>query len=178
MLRLNLLPWRERQRQAALRRLRLSVVGSLVVALCGTLLLDQLARQRFERQWGQNNAWQAEIDALDARAALLEPIRKAQQAVNLEAQALTQLRAGQGHLMAFFTELERTLPEGIQLSSLKLNGNHLQISGVAASGALVAQLMRDLERASVMRALELKYLKSQPGGDTFLLVANLSPSWS
>lgn len=46
MMRLNLLPWRERQRQAALRRFRGQLVAGALLALCAVMLVDQLARQR------------------------------------------------------------------------------------------------------------------------------------
>ena len=44
MMRLNLLPWRERQRQATLRRFRSRLVAGAILALCAVMLVDQLAR--------------------------------------------------------------------------------------------------------------------------------------
>ena len=39
MMRLNLLPWRERQRQAALRRFRGQLVAGALLALCAVMLV-------------------------------------------------------------------------------------------------------------------------------------------
>lgn len=64
MLRLNLMPWRERQRLAALRRLRLMLLGSTVIALFGVLLMDQLARERAQRQAFGNSARQVAVTKL------------------------------------------------------------------------------------------------------------------
>lgn len=64
MLRINLLPWREQQRQAALRRLRLMLVGGVLLALCVVLLMDQLARQRAQQQAMANVSQQAVIAGL------------------------------------------------------------------------------------------------------------------
>lgn len=178
MLRLNLMPWREQQRLAALRRLRLMVVGAAVVALCTVMLVDQLARQRVRQQAVANNGQQAAIDVLEAQVAEHGRIRQSYDVVRAQAAALAGLRAEQGLVTAVFADLERALPEGVQLRTLELEGPRLRMVGMAASGAVVAQLMRELERSGVMRDLELKSLRSQPGGDEFVLLARLSALWS
>jgi type IV pilus assembly protein PilN len=178
MLRLNLMPWRERQRLAVLRRLRLTLLGAAVMALCAVLLMDQLARQRVRQQAIANNGQQAAIDALEAQLSEHDRIRQSYDVVRAQAAALAGLRADQGLLTAVFADLERALPEGVQLRKLELEGSQLRLVGVAASGAVVAQLMRELERSGVARDLELKSLKSLPGGDEFLLLARLSALWS
>ncbi|MFJ4441353.1 PilN domain-containing protein [Pseudomonas sp. NPDC089422] len=174
MVRLNLMPWREQQRLAALRRLRLMLVGAAVVALSAVLLIDQLARQRARQQAVANNSQQAAIDVLEVQMAEHDRIRQSYDAVRAQAAALADLRVEQGLVTAVFADLERALPEGVRLLRLELQGSRVSVVGVAASGAVVAQLMRELERSAVMGELELKSLKSQPGGDEFLLLARMS----
>ncbi|MFJ4065529.1 PilN domain-containing protein [Pseudomonas sp. NPDC089996] len=178
MLRLNLMPWRERQRLAALRRLRLMVVGAAIVALCAVLLMDQLARARVRQQTAGNDVRQAAINTLEARKAELDRISQSLEEVRAQAVTLAGLRAEQGLLTAVLADLERALPDGVQMLRFELQGSRLRMVGVAASGAVVAQLMRELQRSSVMRDLELKRLKSQSNGDEFLLLARLSAFWS
>lgn len=50
MTRLNLMPWREQRRARVLRRFQQVLVGSLILALCGVMLLDQAVRARLARQ--------------------------------------------------------------------------------------------------------------------------------
>jgi type IV pilus assembly protein PilN len=178
ILRLNLMPWRERQRLAALRRLRLTLVGAAVVALSAVLLIDQLARQRARQQAVANNSQQAAIDVLEVQRREHDRIRQSYEQVRAQTAALADLRAGQGRVTAVLADLERALPEGVQLLRLELQGSQLRMDGVAASGAVVAQLMRELERSGELRELELKSLKSEPGGDAFTLLARLSARWS
>ncbi|MEN5302043.1 PilN domain-containing protein [Pseudomonas sp. TWI628] len=178
MLRLNLMPWRERQRLAALRRLRLMLLGAAVVALFAVLLIDQLARQRAHQQAVANDSQQAAIDVLEVQRTEHDRVRQSYDEVRAQAAALADLRAEQGLVTAVFADLERALPEGVQLLRLELQGSRLRMVGVAASGAVVAQLMRELERSGVMRELELKSLKSQADGDEFLLLARISAFWS
>ncbi|MFJ2984404.1 MULTISPECIES: PilN domain-containing protein [unclassified Pseudomonas] len=178
MLRINLLPWREQQRLMALRRLRWMVVGGVFLALCVVLLMDQLARHRAQQQAMANATQQRAIGVLDVQLEELERARATLGSVRAQADMLAGLHADRGLLMALFADLERALPEGLQVVELNLEGARLQIVGLAVSGAVVAQFMRDLGRSSVVLDLELKRVKSLSAGDEFLLLARVSASWS
>lgn len=178
MMRLNLLPWRERQRQAALRRFRGQLVAGALLALCAVMLVDQLARQRGQQQALANTQFQAALEELDEQLRPLADVRTQHAALLARASALEGLRAHQGVLAGLFADLEGALPEGVQLLELSLESGRLQMTGLAASGAVVAQFMRDLNRSSVLLDLELKRIKSLLGGDEFLLTARVSAFWS
>ena len=178
MVRLNLMPWRERQRLAALRRLRLMLLGSMFMGLCAVLFMDQLVRERAHRQAIDNSNRQAAMAELDAQLEQLAPINRAYEAARSQAAALRALRADQGLVTALFADLERALPEGIQLTELKLEHSRLRLVGLAASGAVVAQFMRELEHSNFLLDLALERVKSTDEGDEFLLVARMSAAWS
>lgn len=178
MLRLNLMPWRERQRQAAIQRLRLMLVGAAVLALCAVLLMDQLARQRVRQHAMASHAQQVAIQALQAQLSEHERITQAYADVRNQVAALAGLRTQQGLPSAVFADLERAMPEGVRLRHVEMDGSQLRMAGIAASSAVVAQLMRELERSGVLRDLELKHIRQQPGGDEFLLLARVSAVWS
>ncbi|WP_448176448.1 PilN domain-containing protein [Pseudomonas putida] len=178
MMRLNLLPWRERQRQAALRRFRGQLVAGALLALCAVMLVDQLARQRGQQQVLANTQRQATLDVLGEQVQPLAEVRAQHEALLARAVALEGLRAHQDVLAGVFADLEGALPEGLQLLDLSLDSDRLQMTGVAASGAVVAQFMRDLNRSNALLDLELKHIKSLPDGDEFLLTARVAAFWS
>lgn len=178
MIRLNLLPWRERQRQAALRRFRRQLAASALLALCAVTLVDQLARQRGQQQALANTQHQAALERLSAQLQPLADVRAQHEALLARTKALEALQAHQGVLAGVFADLEGALPVGIQLLDLTLDSGRLQVTGLAESGALVAQFMRDLDRSSALLGLELKRIRSLPGGDEFLLSARVSAFWS
>lgn len=178
-LRLNLLPWRERERQAALRRLRVTLVGAVIAALCVVLLVDQLARQRHRQQVAANDQRQAVNHALRAQLAERERLAVALQAVRDEAAALAKLRAQQGLPTAVFADLERALPPGMRLVKLELQqGTALRLFGLAASSAAVAQFIRNLQHSQVLHDPQLKSLESQAQSKRFELLVRLSAQWS
>jgi len=178
MMRLNLLPWRELQRQAALRCFRRQLVAAVLLALCAVTLVDQLARQRGQQQALANAQRQAALAVSGEHLQPLAEVRAQHEALLARTAALEGLRAHQDVLAGVFADLERALPVGVQLLDLRLENGRLQMTGLATSGAVVAQFMRDLGRSGVLLGLQLKRIRSLPGGDEFLLDARVSAFWS
>ena len=178
MMRLNLLPWRERQRRAALRRFRTQLVVGVVLALCAVMLVDQMARQRGQQQALANVRQQAVLEELTEQLQPLAEMQAQYEALIARALALEGLRARQGALGDMLTGLEEALPMGLQLIDLSLEEGHLNMTGLATSGAVVAQFMRDLDRSGLLLDLQLRRVRSLPGGDEFRVTARVSAFWS
>lgn len=173
MLRLNLLPWRERRRLAAVRRLQAGLIGAMLLALCGVLVLDQLGRQRLQLQALAHARTQAALLALDQRLSRVAALEQAQAALHEERAVLAGLRAGEGNVPAFFEQLEQVLPEGLYLTGLALKGSAIQLQGLAGSASLVAQLMRGLQAAPSLQEVDLQQLRGESRGEAFRLSARL-----
>ncbi|HDS1734234.1 PilN domain-containing protein [Pseudomonas hunanensis] len=173
MLRLNLLPWRERDRLAALRRFQRALIGSLLLAFCGVMVLDYLARQRAHLQAAAIVEGKARIASLDKQLEEVDGLHHAHQVVTAQLASLEALRSDQGQAQSVFAALERALGTGLQLTELSLQEGQLQLLGLAASPAVVAQFMRDLQHAQLFETLELKHIRSGPEGDAFLLLARV-----
>nr|WP_314878222.1 PilN domain-containing protein [uncultured Pseudomonas sp.] len=174
MLRLNLLPWRERQRLAALRRFQLALIGSLLLALAGVILLDQLARQRGLQQMAVIAERQAGVARLDSQLQQLTAVQGSHAEVMAQSAALQALRNDQALLPSMFTELEQALGASLQLTEMSIQEGQLQLLGLAASPAVVAQFIRDMQQTKRFEALELKHIRAVADGDEFLLLARLA----
>lgn len=176
MLRLNLLPWRERQRLSAVRRFKQALVGSLCLALCMVLLVDQLARQRLQQQAAVNAQRERVIAALDRQLEPLSEVRTALAQVHGQSQALAALRASQARLPAVLGELERALPEGVELTELTFDGAQMQIAGFAVSAGSVVAFMHGLEAGVRLREPALRHMKRKASGEHFRMIVRVSAS--
>ncbi|MDH0730849.1 PilN domain-containing protein [Pseudomonas sichuanensis] len=174
MLYLNLMPWRERRRARDAYRFRMLVIAGLVLALLGVMLLDHLARSRLARQIDAVTAQQAQVQRIDAIVAQVEQLREARDALLAEQAQLLGLRARQATLPGFFLGLEHALPEGARLTELKALDGQFRLTGQAASPAVVARFMRDLQAAQVLQDLQLVHLRNLETGDEFVLTARLA----
>ena len=141
---LNLLPWREYQRRAEIRRLsvRLAAVGLL--ALWGVWFADHLARQAQQRQGLENASLQQAIGQLDAQLAKSAQHGVEREQVQQHQQAFERLQGQRFLLFELFEQLEEVVPEGMYLTAVTREGERLHIQGVASAGALVAHLLRGL----------------------------------
>jgi type IV pilus assembly protein PilN len=173
MARLNLMPWREQRRARAVRRFQITLVVTLVVALCGVLWLDQMARSRLARQALIVVSHQAERDQLDATLRQVDQLRGRREALQAEHAALSALGTGRSQMPDLFLALEQALPEGARLTEVDVEAGRLRLGGLAASASVVARFMRDLEHVSVVQDLELVHLRRHDEGDAFLLAARL-----
>lgn len=178
MIRFNLLPWRERQRQAAIRRFRNQLLASALAALCAVTTVDQLARQRAHLQATDNRQRAAALAVLSESTTSRVQLQDQHATSSSQLARFEVLRAQQRILEGLFTDLERALPTTVQLLGLQLEASHLRITGLAPSGAVIAQFMRDLGRSGMLIDLQLKQIESLPRADQFLLTARVAAPWS
>jgi len=171
--RLNLMPWREQRRASVVRRFRITLVATLVVALCAVMLLDRMARSRLARQVQVVATQQAAVERLDASLRQIGQLREARDALLAQQAAVSALGAGREQLPGLFLALEQAMPEGARLTEVGVEDGRLRLAGLAASASVVARLMRSLEQVRTVRDLELVHLRRHGQGDEFLLSARL-----
>ncbi|UXZ46377.1 PilN domain-containing protein [Pseudomonas soli] len=167
------MPWREQRRASAVRRFQITLVGTLVVALCGVMLLDRMARSRLARQAQVIATQQAAVERLDTSLRQIDKLREARDALLAQQATVSALSAGRAQLPGLFRALEQAMPEGARLTEVGVEDGRLRLAGLAASASVVARLMRSLEQVKMVRDLELVHLRRHGQGDEFLLAARL-----
>lgn len=168
---LNLLPWREQKLQAGIRRMQLALLGVGLMAVLVTVLADLLGRQAQQRQIVENAAIQQVIDGFDAQLVQIAQHKIEQEQIQGRLQALESLQGKRVFLVDLLKQLERVVPPGVQLTALTRQGARLHIHGLAHSGSLVAQLLRNLSDA--LGKAELQQMKAVDEGETFELSVTL-----
>ncbi|MGH8439818.1 MAG: PilN domain-containing protein [Pseudomonas sp.] len=164
---MNLLPWREQQLQAGIRRMQLALFGVGLMAVLITVLTDYLGRQVQQRHIVENAAIQQAIDGFDTQLAQVAQHKTEQERIQGRLQALESLQGKRVFLVDLFEQLERAVPPGVQLTALTRQGARLHIHGLAHSGSLVAQLLRNL--ACALGKAELQQMKAVDEGEAFEL---------
>lgn len=164
---LNLLPWREHQRRSAVRRLQGLLVGVVLMAAIVTWLTDHLGRQALQRQLVDIAAMLRDTEQLDAQLAQLEQHQREQEQIRHQHQALDHLQGTRFFLLELLERLERAMPQGVNLTAVTRQQEHLQVSGLADSSALVGQLLRNLS-AQIGEAA-IQQMKAVDEGEAFEL---------
>ncbi|MNJ42262.1 Fimbrial assembly protein (PilN) [compost metagenome] len=164
---LNLLPWREHQHQAATRRLLGLLFGVALIAVLITWVIDQWGRQAQYRQTLEVASVRQAIEGIDDQLALMAQRALEQQQVQQQVQALASLQGGRWHLVELLEQLEGAVPQGVYLTAVSREGLQLRIQGLAQSGTLVAQLLRNL--ACGLGEATMQQLKAVDEGEAFEL---------
>ncbi|WP_028693349.1 PilN domain-containing protein [Pseudomonas cremoricolorata] len=178
MIRLNLLPWREQRRHAAVRRFQATLVAGTVGALALVTVIDQLAQSRVREQRLANADAQRQVERLQTDVQTLDELRAARAALELRQRVLTRLRSDQALLPSMLAGLEQAMPSGLQLTELRLDGERVVLIGLAASPALVAQWVRELQQLGMLSDVEISAIRNSVDGEAFELLARLPARWS
>ncbi|MBK8068817.1 MAG: PilN domain-containing protein [Rhodanobacteraceae bacterium] len=177
MARINLLPWREERRKQRQQEFYVLLGASAVVAIIAVFLSLWYIESQIEAQNERNNLLTQEIKALDAQIAEIEELDRQRDRLIARKEIIEQLQATRSQMVHLFDELVRTLPDGVQLSSIKQGGSTLTLEGVAQSNARVSAYMRNLDASAWLKESEIIKIEAK-GNDkaipyTFSLKVNL-----
>jgi type IV pilus assembly protein PilN len=145
MIRINLLDWRaerrEQRKQQFFTMLALAVVSAGTVLAGGVFAMNNAIDTQTER----NDHLKAEIAEADRKIKEIEELEKVKSSLLARMQIIEELQSSRSATVHFFDELVRTLPEGVNLSSVKQTGNRVTIEGVAESNGRVSSYMKNLD---------------------------------
>ncbi len=173
MPRINLLPWREQERKIRRREFGVAsggaVIAAIIFALGGKLVYSSWTDSQMEK----NNLLKKEIVKLDAQIADIQDLESRKQRLVARMEIIEKLQRKRPEIVHQFDELVRTVPDGVYLTSIKQNGNKLEIRGVAQSSTRVSTFMRNIDSSVWMDNPVLQVVEtakdSPTGGSSFTL---------
>jgi type IV pilus assembly protein PilN len=145
MMQINLLPWRERRREAMRRAFVMQIVLAVVAAIFVVMAAHKLLTQRLARQEVINRTLEQHVADLNTRVAEVGQLRERQVAVRDRMRVIADLQKERSAVVRVFDELARSLPNEVYFLTLERAGDVILIEGVSESYAGITQLMRRLE---------------------------------
>ena len=115
-----------------------------------------------DAQKAKNNLLNKEIVKLDAQIADIQDLENRKQRLVARMEIIEKLQRKRPEIVHLFDELVKIVPEGVYLTSLKENGNKLEIHGVAQSSTRVSTFMRNIDASIWMDNPELQVVESAP----------------
>ncbi|RDV26699.1 pilus assembly protein CpaD [Alteromonas aestuariivivens] len=179
MAHVNLLPWREKQRQYQ-KQQYLGAMGA-VAAIVGLIFwfVGQAIDQQISNQNGRNSFLQTEIVKLDAKISEIQKIKESKNAIEQRMALIEQLQASRNIAPSIFDELARIVPPGVSFKSMRRVGNTIEIEGLSESNNRLSDFMRRLDASKVFTGGDLSSIvadaKSNNAISDFTLKFNISP---
>jgi type IV pilus assembly protein PilN len=174
MPRINLLPWREQQRQerkmAFLVGLGVATVSAAVATFAATLFFNSM----IDSQQQRNARLQQEIVTLDRQIEEINSLEAQKQKFIARMQIIEKLQRSRPEIVHVFDTFVRTMPDGTYLTAITQTDQRFKIQGVAQSSTRVSTFMRNIEASPWLQEPQLQLVETRRGdapGAEFTLFA-------
>ena len=163
MAHINLLPWREEQRQEQTRQFATVTVLSLILTGALVFMVHVTFNNQIDHQQFRNKMLQDEINTLDEALKQIETLEETKEQLLARMDIIQSLQQQRPQIVHLFDDFVRTMPEGIYLTTIEQQGEQLTIKGVAESNGRVSAYMRNIDASSWMATPKLKVIQTKKG---------------
>lgn len=163
MAHINLLPWREEQRQEQTRQFATVTVLSLLLTGALMFLVHFSFDSQINHQEFRNKMLQDEITTLDGSLKQIETLEETKEQLLARMDVIQSLQRRRPQIVHLFDEFVRTVPEGIHLTEISQQSDELTIKGVAESNGRVSAYMRNIDASEWMATPKLKVIETRQG---------------
>ncbi len=160
MAHINLLPWRDAQRQAK-KKEYFGILGLVALVtfglffLIGTAVEKMIDNQRFRNQF-----LETQIAALDQQIEKIKEIKQKKADIEQQMALIEQLQTSRNVAANMMDELARIVPSGVNFTSLKRINNQIVVEGQSESNNRLAEFMRQLQNSQVFDGEDLASIRS------------------
>jgi type IV pilus assembly protein PilN len=148
MARINLLPWRDKER----RRRQRHFIMATGAAVALVLLVGLGVRMQFESmiaaQQSRNQLLTEEIGRLDQRIRKIKALEETKADLLARMNVIQQLQESRPEVVHLFDELVQAIPDGVFLTGVTQQGNRVEVEGRAQSNARVSAFMRSINASA------------------------------
>jgi type IV pilus assembly protein PilN len=149
MAHVNLLPWREAQRQRHKKQYITSLVIISIAVLAVFWILGEVIEQQIRNQNSRNHYLEQQISVLDSQIERIKDIRSSKAEIAQRMALIEQLQVSKNVSPIVFDELARIVPVGVSFEKMSRSGNLIEIVGISESNNRLSAFMRNLEQSDV-----------------------------
>ena len=148
---INLLPWREEQRQELKKQFVVTAVVTCVFAAAIVGLIHFQMQAKIDYQLSRNTFMTNEIAKVDEEIKEIKELQKVRRSLIERMEVIQDLQGSRPSIVHLFTEIVSSVPNGVYLQSLTQKGSNLNITGEAESNARVSTYMRNLQASAWLK---------------------------
>jgi type IV pilus assembly protein PilN len=160
MSKINLLPWREKERTQKQQDFFALVGITVMIALGIWGITHYFYVQKINYQNSRNGYIESETVKLDEKIKEIEELEREKQRLLDRMRAIEQLQGNRPLIVRLFDELITSLPEGVTVNSIAQSGEIITISGEAQSNARVSSFMRNLDSNAWLTNPDLQVIQA------------------
>jgi type IV pilus assembly protein PilN len=156
---LNLLPWRERERERKKREFAGLLLGTIGLGAGLVFLANMYMSNAIAYQEERNGFLQGQIALLDKNIDKIKDLDTIRKALLDRMTIIEDLQGQRPAIVHLFDEIGTALPEGMYLTSLTQTGDLIKLMGKAESNARVSSYMNRLDESQWLSSSNLNLIK-------------------
>jgi type IV pilus assembly protein PilN len=175
MPRINLLPWREEQRNERKLKFTIALGGAGLAACAFSFVAYLMFSSMINGQITRNDLLRDEIKKLDRQIEEINSLESDKQKFIARMEIIEKLQRSRPEIVHVFDEIVRTLPEGAYLTGVKQTDKKMKFEGVAQSSTRVSAFMRNIDSSEWLKNPELEVIETKKDnalGSSFTLFAD------
>jgi len=162
MIRINLLPYREKAKKENVQRQIVIISGSAVLFLMLLVLIHFYVGMDIDSKEAGIKATEAKLVVLNKKVGDIELYKKQKKELEQKLGVINALEGNRLFPVQLLDELNTLIPaKEIWLERLAESGQELRIDGMARDNGSVAILMKDLEKAAFVQSVDLLFSKEK-----------------
>ncbi len=156
MIRINLLPYREKEKKEDVKRQTIIFVGILVLLLLSLVGIQVYVNSRIASLEAEIKVAEDKLTVLSKKIGDIEKFKKDKGILERKLAVIGKLEGNRLAPVRRLDEMTRLVPaKDLWLEKMAETGDVLRLEGVARNSMTVAQFMRNLEGASFIRSVDL-----------------------
>ena len=142
MARINLLPWREEQRQERQRQFLVALLMTAILGVVLVFVVGMVFDQKINHQQARNDLIKGEIHQLEERIKKIDELERIRARLISRKQVIERLQASRSTTVELLDNLAKSIPVGVTLTTIRQQGQALALSGSSQSNARVSAYLR------------------------------------
>jgi len=162
MANINLLPWRDWERERKKKAFIAQTVSVLLVGITIIFGVGQVLNNAISTQEGRNTYLQGRIAVLDKKIEEIKTLREEREDLLARMRVINELQGNRPVIVRIFDEVVQTLAKGVHYQRLEMTDRTLKVAGVAESNNRISALMRNIDESDWFASPNLKGIKEDP----------------
>jgi len=172
MAHINLLPWREWERERKKKEFLGNLAGVLVLGAALVFLGGWMLDGNIDHQNERNRFLEGKIAELDIKIKEIALLEKQRDDLKERMELIQELQGNRPVIVRVFDELVRTLSKGVHYQKLVMAGGGLKVEGTAESNNRISSLMRNLDESTWFESPNLRSIKEDPENSDYGMQAS------
>lgn len=165
MTRINLLPWREWERQRSRQQFFYVLALAVIVAIGIVFWANRISAGALADQQARNAYLHRQLAEMDKRIETIRALKSTRDSLLARMKIIEKLEESRPTVVHLFDQLVRTSPDGLYLTSVRDSAGKLRIEGVANSPAVVSTYMRQIAGSPWLGTPNLEVVRTHNRGN-------------